>query len=57
MDVGGGGTTAKYLGQQLGVTVIDCGPGIMNMHSPFEVIGIAEIYSAISVYKIFFEME
>ena len=51
VDIGGGGTTAKILAQQLNAHVIDIGVGVMNMHSPFEVIGIADLWACVELYK------
>ena len=50
MENGGGGTTAKFLAQQLSAHVADVGVGVMNMHSPFEVIGIADLWAATQFY-------
>ncbi|CAL5993032.1 Aminopeptidase_I [Hexamita inflata] len=47
---GGGGTTAKFLSQQLNCEVIDVGPGVMNMHSPFEVSSVYDLFATVCVY-------
>ena len=53
IDQGGGGTVAKYLAQ-FGMDVLDCGPAILSMHSPFEVAGKTDIYMAYKAYGAFF---
>jgi aspartyl aminopeptidase len=52
VDNGGGGTVAKYF-SRLGMEVIDLGPAVMSMHSPFEITSKADIYSAYLAYKAF----
>lgn len=52
VDNGGGGTVAKYFGR-LGMEVIDLGPAVMSMHSPYEVTSKVDIYSAYLAYLAF----
>lgn len=52
VDNGGGGTVAKYF-SRLGMEVIDLGPAVLSMHSPFEITSKADIYSAYLAYKAF----
>jgi len=52
VDTGGGGTIAKYF-SRLGMEVIDLGPAVMSMHSPFEVTSKVDIYSSYLAYKTF----
>ncbi len=54
VDEGGGGTIAKFMAQY-GSDVIDCGPPVHGMHSPFEVASKGDIYSTYRAYKAFFE--
>ena len=54
VDKGGGGTVAKYF-SRLGMEVIDLGPPVLSMHSPFEVTSKADIYSTYLAYKAFQE--
>ncbi len=54
VDEGGGGTVAKFLAR-FGIEVIDCGPPLLSMHSPFEISSKADLFSAIKGYKVFFE--
>jgi len=53
VDEGGGGTIAKFMAEY-GAEVIDCGPGILGMHSLYELTSKADIYSAYKAYKTFF---
>lgn len=52
VDNGGGGTVAKYF-SKLGMEVIDLGPAVMSMHSPYEITCKADIYSTYLAYKAF----
>lgn len=52
VDKGGGGTVAKYF-SRLGMEVIDMGPAVLSMHSPFEITSKADIYSTYLAYKAF----
>ncbi|MCL1827493.1 MAG: aminopeptidase [Candidatus Cloacimonetes bacterium] len=53
VDEGGGGTIAKFLAMH-GCDVIDCGPGLLGMHSLYELASKADIYSTYKAYKAFF---
>lgn len=50
---GGGGTIAYILAQK-GVNVIDCGTGVISMHSPFEITSKFDTYMTYKAYKTFF---
>lgn len=52
VDEGGGGTIA-YILANLGAEVIDCGTGLMGMHSLYEMSSKADIYSTYAAYKAF----
>jgi len=54
VDVGGGGTIAKFMAEY-NAEVIDCGTPLIAMHSPFEISSKGDIYSTYKSYKIFFE--
>ena len=54
VDMGGGGTIAKYLAN-LGMEVIDCGVPVLSMHSPFEITSKIDVYFTYLAYKAFFE--
>lgn len=51
VDLGGGGTVAKYIAG-LNVDVIDVGVPVLSMHAPMEVISKIDLYSA---YRAFYE--
>lgn len=53
VDEGGGGTIAKLL-SRIGPEVIDCGTGLLGMHSLYEICSKADIYSTYRAYKAFF---
>ncbi|MDD2228874.1 MAG: aminopeptidase [Candidatus Cloacimonetes bacterium] len=52
VDEGGGGTIAYILANQ-GAEVIDCGVGLMGMHSLYELCSKADLYSTYKAYKSF----
>lgn len=52
VDEGGGGTIA-YILANLGSEVIDCGVGLMGMHSLYELCSKADLYSTYKGYKAF----
>jgi aspartyl aminopeptidase len=52
VDEGGGGTIAKFFAKY-GMDVVDMGPGIIGMHSPFEIASKMDVWSAYRAYKVF----
>lgn len=44
LDIGGGGTVAKYIAN-LGIETVDVGVPVLSMHAPYELISKADIYS------------
>ncbi len=54
VDEGGGGTVAKYLAFH-GMDIIDMGPPLLSMHSPFEICHKGDLYMTYRGYKAFFE--
>nr|MDO8118710.1 aminopeptidase [Candidatus Sigynarchaeota archaeon] len=54
VDIGGGGTIAKFFASAFNCDVVDMGVALLNMHSPFEVSHIADLYSGYLGYKAFF---
>lgn len=44
VDQGGGGTVAKYI-SQLNIDTVDMGIPVISMHSPYELISKADLYS------------
>lgn len=53
IDKAGGGTLAKYIAR-LGVDIIDIGPALLSMHSPFEIASKADFAALTDCYRIFF---
>ena len=54
VDMGGGGTVALFLAAY-GMDVMDAGPALLGMHSPFELASVPDIYAAKLAYQAFFE--
>ncbi len=54
VDLGGGGTIA-YILAHYGMSVIDCGIPVLNMHAPYEVTSKADIYEILQGYVAFLE--
>jgi len=54
VDEGGGGTVAKFLARY-NMDVIDAGPAVLGMHSPFEISSKADIYESYRAYLAFFK--
>ncbi len=54
VDEGGGGTIAKFMAEY-GAEVIDCGPGLLGMHSLYELCNKADLYSTFKAYRTFFQ--
>ncbi len=52
IDLGGGGTIAMFL-SRYGMDCVDAGPSVLGMHSPFEVVSKADVYSAFLFYRAF----
>ena len=52
LDLGGGGTIAKYVANR-GIPVIDIGVPVLSMHSPFEVIHKTDLYMAYRTFSLF----
>ncbi len=54
VDVGGGGTVAKFVAKK-GIATIDIGPALLSMHAPFEIVSKADLYSTYLAYRAFVE--
>lgn len=54
VDVGGGGTVALFLAAY-GMDVVDAGPALLGMHSPFELSSVPDLYATKLAYQAFFE--
>ena len=55
VDAGGGGTIA-YILAKYDMCVIDCGVGVLSMHSPWEIISKADLFEAYRGYKAFLDL-
>ncbi len=52
VDAGGGGTVAKFLAVY-GLDIIDFGPSILGMHSPFEISSKVDLYATYLAFREF----
>ena len=52
LDLGGGGTIAKYVANR-DIDTIDIGVPVLAMHSPFEVVSKADVYMAYRTFQAF----
>ncbi len=53
VDLGGGGTVAKYLAMY-GMNIVDCGTPVLSMHSPFEITSKLDVYETFRAYRAFY---
>ncbi len=56
VDLGGGGTIAKYVANR-GIPVLDIGVPVLSMHAPFEVIHKTDLYMAYRASPCFCQAE
>ncbi len=54
VDLGGGGTIAKYIAN-LNVDVVDLGVPVLSMHAPFEIVSKVDVYMAYLAFAAFFK--
>lgn len=54
VDMGGGGTVAKYMANR-GIETVDSGVAVLSMHSPFELISKLDLYMAYKGFAAFYE--
>lgn len=52
VDQGGGGTIA-YIMANMGMSVMDAGVAVQNMHAPWEVVSKADVFEAYRAYQVF----
>lgn len=55
-EEGGGGTVALYLAAY-GMNIVDCGPPVLSMHSPFEISSKADLFMTVRAYAAFLNMK
>ncbi len=54
VDMGGGGTVAKYTANR-NIATVDIGVGLLSMHSPYEIAAKADVYETYRAFKTFLE--
>lgn len=54
VDIGGGGTVAKYIAN-LNIDTVDIGVPVLSMHAPFEIISKADLFSTYEAFLTFFK--
>ncbi len=54
VDVGGGGTVAKYIAA-MNIDTIDIGVAVISMHAPYEVVSKADVYETYLAFKAFIQ--
>ena len=52
VDVGGGGTVAKYIAKY-NINTIDIGVAVVSMHAPYEVVSKADVYETYLAFRAF----
>ena len=52
VDMGGGGTVAKYVASH-NIDTMDVGVPVLSMHSPFELVAKIDVYMAYKAFKAF----
>ena len=56
LDLGGGGTVAKYVASH-NIETLDVGVPVLSMHSPFEITSKVDVYMAYKAFKAFNEAQ
>ncbi|NOZ92546.1 MAG: aminopeptidase [Dictyoglomi bacterium] len=54
VDEGGGGTVAGDFANR-GADVVDIGPAVLGLHTPFEVVSVIDTYYSYKAFKVFYE--
>ena len=52
VDIGGGGTIAKYIAK-LNIDTVDMGVPVISMHAPYELVSKADVYSTYLAFSAF----
>ena len=55
-DLGGGGTVAKYISKH-NIPTVDMGVPVIAMHSPFEIVSKADVYTAHKAFSAFYQFD
>ena len=53
VDIGGGGTIAKYMANR-NIDTLDLGVGVLSMHAPYELIAKVDLYEAYRAFRAFY---
>ena len=53
IDVGGGGTIAKYMANH-NIDTVDLGVGVLSMHAPYELISKVDLYEGYRAFVAFY---
>lgn len=56
VDIGGGGTVAKYIAN-LNIDTVDMGVPVISMHAPYEVISKADLYALYRAFAAFCRLD
>jgi aspartyl aminopeptidase len=54
IDEGGGGTVALFLARYA-MEIVDMGPALLGMHSPFEIAAKTDLYMTVQAYRAFYQ--
>ncbi len=54
VDLGGGGTVAKYIASH-NIDVVDAGVAMLSMHAPFEIVSKIDVYMTHRAFEVFFK--
>ncbi len=56
VDIGGGGTIAKYMANQ-NIDTLDLGVGVLSMHAPYEIISKVDLYESYRAFRAFYNFQ
>jgi len=54
VDEGGGGTVAGDFASR-GADVVDIGPAVLSLHTPFEIVSVIDLYHTYKAFRVFWE--
>ncbi len=54
VDEGGGGTVAGDFASR-GADVVDIGPALLSLHTPFEIVSVVDLYHTYKAFKVFWQ--
>ena len=56
VDLGGGGTIAKYMANH-NIDTLDLGVGVLSMHAPYEIISKVDLYESYRAFRAFYNFK